>query len=208
MLMSRYSLLVIGILAVASVDVHAESRATVNANARGNRALDTGEYEEALKFYSEALKLAEKDDSLQYRAIAMYGLARANAHLCRVDAADQWFRDSISLRESLPDEPAIAWVTQNWLEYARFLYSRGRNNDAVSYFGRAVPVLEKMGIEEMDPIGYADMLDAYESAMLSIGMTAEAEAQAQRAAQIRQKYPDRQARFRPVPYPTHCEASS
>ncbi len=175
-----------------------------DANTRANDALDTGNYEEALRSYTQALDQAEDDGDEELRAMAMYGLARTSARLCRVTAAEKWFRDSIVLREAMPNQGGVPAI-QNYSEFARFLLSRGRPADAVEYFGRAVPKLEKMGFEKMDPIGYANYLDDYVGAMRSIGMERELEPYAAKAAKLRSKYPGRQADFRPEPYPVNCE---
>lgn len=192
-------------LLLAATAVTAQSRAVVSANAKGNRDLDTGRYEDALKNYTKALNRAEDEGDAQYQAMAMYGIARANARLCRTDIAEKWFRDSIALRETLPDQPEGAWLTQNYIEFARFLLSRGRTEEAARYFGQAIPKLEDMGIEQMDPIGYANLLDDYVAAMKSVGLVQESESFAARASDIRLKYPDRKADFRPLPYPINCD---
>ena len=100
------------------------------AISRGNLLFDESRYEDALKSYATALEEAEGKNNDEYRAIAMYGLARANAQLCRVAAAEKWFRDSIVLREAMPNQGGDP-VIQNYSEFARFLLSRGRPADAV-----------------------------------------------------------------------------
>jgi tetratricopeptide (TPR) repeat protein len=180
----------------------------VNANASGNRALDAGRYEVAIQSYEKALKLAEDAGDAQYRAMAMYGLARANAQLCRTKLAEKWFRDSISLSESIPDIPQSAFLTQNWIEFARFLSSVGRTEEAAAYFERAVPKLESMGIEQIDPIGYADLLDDVVAALIKIEKIEEAKMHTQRAADLRQSNPGRRAGFRAWPYSVACTADA
>ena len=177
-----------------------------DANTRANDALHTGNYEEALSSYTQALDQAEDEGNKEHRAMAMYGLARTNAQLCRVTAAEKWFRDSIVLREAMPDAGGVP-VIQNYSEFARFLLSTGRPADAVEYFGRAVPKLEKMGFEKMDPIGYANYLDDFVGAMKATGMDRELEPYAAKAAKLRSRYPGRQPDFRPEPYPANCEES-
>jgi tetratricopeptide (TPR) repeat protein len=208
MLNARALKLLLVILAISPAFAAAPSRAVVNANASGNRALDAGRYEVAIKGYEKALRLAEYAGDAQYRAMAMYGLARANARLCRTTPAEKWFRDSISLRESIPDIPQSAFLTQNWIEFARFLLSVGRAEEAAVYFERAVPKLESMGIEQIDPIGYADLLDDVVATLTKIGRTDEANKHAQRAAELRQNSPGRKAGFRALPYPVACTAEA
>ena len=205
---ARFLRMLIAMLAIGPAFAVAPSRAVVNANASGNRALDAGRYEAALKGYDKALRLAEDAGDAQYRAMAMYGLARANARLCRTSLAEKWFRDSISLRESIPDIPQSAFLTQNWIEFARFLLSVGRTEEAAAYFERAVPKLESMGIEQIDPIGYADLLDDVVATLIKIGKIEESNVHAQRAAELRQKNPDRKASFRALPYPVSCKAEA
>jgi tetratricopeptide (TPR) repeat protein len=190
-------------LALTPVVAGAQSRAVVNANAGGNRALDVGRYEVAIEKYEKARKLAEDAGDSQYRAMAMYGLARANARLCRVTLAEQWFRDSISLRETIADDPH-AFLTQNWIEFARFLLSIGRTEEGSEYFERAVPKLESMDIEKIDPIGYAELLDDLVAALVKTGKVEESKALVQRAAELRRRNPNRAAGFKPVPYPSSC----
>jgi tetratricopeptide (TPR) repeat protein len=176
--------------------------------AKGNRSLSAGQYDEALKAYSKALSRAESDKFAQTRAAAMYGLARTNARLCRVDTAEKWFRDSIALRETLPDVTGHAWLTQNYLEFARFLRSRGRTEEAVEYIARAIPMLDDLGLEYSDPIAYSEVLDDYAAALKTIGKDPESQAQADRAANLRREYPGRHAEFKPMPYPADCDAAT
>jgi len=200
---SSLQLLVVGFLLLPGF-AGAQSRALVNANESGNRALNAGRYEAALKSYEKTLKLSEDAGDTQYQAIAMYGLARANAQLCRATIAEKWFQDSISLRESIPDDPRRAFLTQNLIEYARFLISRDRPKEAIPYFERAVPMLEDMNIEQMDPIGYANLLDDLVAVQVAVGLIEESKRHALRAAELQQRYPGREPGFRPVPYPVSC----
>ena len=181
-------------LALTPVVAGAQSRAVVNANAGGNRALDAGRYAVALEKFENARKLAEDAGDARYRAMAMYGLARAYARLCRATLAEQWFRESILLREAIPDDPH-AFLTQNWIEFARFLVSIGRTEEASEYFARAVPKLESMGIEQIDPIGYAELLDDLVAAHVKIGKVEESKPHAQRAAELRRNNPGRCSRL-------------
>jgi tetratricopeptide (TPR) repeat protein len=174
-----------------------------DANQDGDQALDAGRFEDALRSYGKALTLAERAADAQYRAIAMYGLARANAHLCRTVPAEKWFRESIALRETLLDDGS-ATVTQNWLEFARFLRSAGRPEEAVPYFERAVRKLDSMHVERMDPIGYADVLDDFVVMLMSTGKIEESKPYGRRAAQLRLENPRRVANFQAVAYPTAC----
>jgi len=180
-------------------------RAAADDIDRGNRALGNGQYEHAVEAYGKALTKARGNEDQE--AMAMYGLARAQAQLCRDAAAEQSFRDSIAIREKTPDRQG-AWLTQNYLEFARFLAAKGRASEAVEYYGRAIPLVEALGIEQSDPIGYANVLDGYVAVLKSAGKEQQRLQYETKAAELRQKNPGRQAGFRPDRYPKDCAAAS
>ena len=69
-------------------------------------------------------------------------------------------------------------------------------------------MLEDMNIEQIDPIGYANLLDDLVAAQTEVGLNEESKRHALRAAELRQSYPGREPGFRPVPYPVSCETNS
>jgi tetratricopeptide (TPR) repeat protein len=183
---------------------------TVNAqphyqdvNWEGNEAYFSKNYKKALKLFNEALELSIKQDDKQYQAIAMYGLARTSAHLCKLEESEEWFLKSIRSRESLPDQTS-AHLTQNLLEYSRFLMAHNRDDEAIPYMDRAIPKLEELGIEDSDPIAYANFLNDYERILRSNGRSADAEKVSARATDLLSKYPNEKAKFTPEKYPVNC----
>jgi tetratricopeptide (TPR) repeat protein len=176
--------------------VHAQAR----ENQQGNDAYDAGKFALALERYQMARSRAEKAGDVQYRAMATYGMARASAQLCKMDEAIALFRESISIREGIPDDPDRAYLTQNWIEFGRFLVANNRTAEAAPYFAKAVPRLEALGIESSDPIAYAQFLDTYVAALKASGADASAEEWALKASAIRENNPGKFARFTPLPY--------
>ena len=176
----------------------------LRANADGNRAYLSGRLNEALSKYELSLKLATESGDKQYAVIAMYGLARTNAKLCNSALAEDWFKKSIAARESLPDE-RYARLTQNLLEFARFLLAQGRVAEAIPLMDRAVPLLEGLGVEKSDPIAYANFYVDYAAALKEAGRPADAAVASSQAARLRNANPGREARFKAETYPTDCK---
>jgi tetratricopeptide (TPR) repeat protein len=194
-----------GILYVAfSTGAHASTRAVINANAAGNRAYDARNFELALGRYRKALQLAEKSNDLEYRAIALYGMAQASAQLCKIAEADALFRQSIALREGFADH-ANAYITQNWIEYGRFLFTNNHPAEATTHFAKALPKLESLGIQKTDPIGYAEFLDTYVAALKAAADTELARTLELKASELRARYPGQVAHFKPDGYPADCK---
>lgn len=170
------------------------------ANYEGNVAYYANRFDEALAKYQSALTLAEQNGDKQYAAIAMFGLARTYAQLCQESDAENWFERSIAAREELPDIDH-AYVTQNLLEYGRFLVSKSRYSEAVTLYDRAMPLLHSLGAEWEDPLGYALVLDEYEVLLTSAGRTSDASAAAVKAKVLRDAFARWTPKFKPETYP-------
>lgn len=184
----------IGALALAS-----GAQAQAREHSQGNQAYDAGKYEQALEKFQKALERAKKSGDEPYRAMALYGMARASAQLCKVAEAEKLFRESIAVRENIPDDEK-AYLTQHWIEFGRFLVANDRYADAVPYFEKAVPRLEALGVEASDPIAYAQFLDTYVAALQASGADASAEEMTQKAKAIREKNPGKYAILRATVY--------
>lgn len=187
------------LFAIVSLVFATGVQAQARENNQGNAAYDAGKYQLALEKYQMALRRAERKGDLPHRAMATYGMARASAQLCKLDEAEALFRESIALREGIPDN-SNAYLTQNWIEFGRFLVANNRPADAVPFFAKAVPRLESLGIESSDPIGYAQFLDTYVAALKASGADASAEELTLKATAIREKNPGKYAKFMPLPY--------
>jgi tetratricopeptide (TPR) repeat protein len=201
--MKRTALLSFLFAAVCSNAALADYQQAARANAEGNREYFAARYTTALGKFEQALLKATEADDKQYQAIAMYGIARTNGQMCKLADAEKWFRESISLRETLPDDK-YARVTQNYLEFARFLLTYGRDKEAIPYIEKAIPNLEKLGIEVSDPIAFADLLVDYARSLRKLDQTSDAELVQSRATELRAKFPNRSAQFKPEKYPEKC----
>ena len=172
-------------------------------NCKGNKALDARNYQLAIDRYQASLIEAQKAEDRQYIAIAMYGLARANGYLCNFKKAEDWFLQSIAIRETLPGS-SEAYLSQNILELARLYLSAREWDKATIQFKRAIPLVEELGVETMDPIGYANVLEGYLDALVSVGDNAEAAQIRKKIEQLRNNPSTRMAGFKMRPYPTNC----
>jgi len=171
-------------------------------NAKANQAYFAGRYHDALEGFESARALAKSTVDGQYEAIATFGMARANVQLCHFNAASDLFKDSIRLRSSLPDIQ-FAKATQNLVEYARFLLSVKRPQEAIPLLERAIPDLETSGIATTDPIAYAEFFEDYAAALRGVGRdTASA---LTRAAKLRSDNPGKAAIFKPTPFHSGCK---
>ena len=192
------------IIAFASALVACASptpRSAASLNAQANQAYFSGKYSVALEGFEAARNAAKVTSDAQYEAIATFGMARANVQLCKFSAATELFQKSIQLRSAIPDI-RFAKVTQNLVEYARFLLSVNRPLEALPLMEQAIPDLEISGIANTDPIAYAEFFDDYSVALKAAGR--DSNGAIAKAAQLRSNNPGRTAQFRPTPLPSQC----
>jgi tetratricopeptide (TPR) repeat protein len=205
--MASYFSFICAIAAIPLVTCANDVPREQQANYDGNVAYHSKRYDAAIEDYKKSLSLADQAGDRQYAAIAMFGLARSYAQLCQVAEAEKWFKQSIAAREALPNIHH-AHLTQNLLEYARFLVGLGRYSGAATLYDRAIPMLESLGMEADDPLGYALVLDEYESLLKHTERASEASSVAARAKLLRETRTGRDPKFRPEAYPACVVASA
>ena len=87
---------------------------------------------------------------------------------------------------------------------ARFYYDHGQYAQAVPYFQRAIPLVEKGGAENQWPITFASVLDEYAVALRNTGREQEATTVSSRAQSIRDQHPGKQPEFILTRYNQNC----
>lgn len=179
----------------------AHAPTAINLNAFGNRYYYAGQYKEALTSYRTALNLAQKNGDAQYEAIALFGMARAHAQLCHASEAEKRFIQSIDARRKLPDLN-VAFLTQNLLEFGRFLRSQSRGTEAVVLFDEAIPILREQNFEARDPRGYALVLKEYEEMLCKVGRISEAKTMSEEALRLESEFQEVEPKFTPEGYPS------
>lgn len=107
-------------------------------------------------------------------AIALHNLALVKRDLCKLGEAEQLFRRALELREKNPGTPT-ANLTGTIFESAQLQYDRGHYAEATALMERGLPFIEQMGIERMDPTGFAHLLGQYADALRRVARTADAE---------------------------------
>ena len=105
-------------------------------------------------------------------------------YVCEYAQAEALLVESLRLEETL-GSPSPANLTKRLSELARLTYDEGKYGDAVGYYERAVPRLERMGVQQSDPLGYAAFLEDYVNSLKRVGRQEDATSIEARAAGIR-----------------------
>jgi len=146
----------------------------------GVDALSRGDLAAARVAFSRAhinAKLGHMGSEAEGQALSKLGVASGN--MCLHDEAEEAFLGAVAAYSK-------AYVGQPWrtfparVEVAQFSYDIGRYEKAVSYFEAAFAV-GGSNLEEVDPAGFAVLMDDYADALMHLGRGGE-EAQARAKA--------------------------
>src|SRR2546423_15195776 len=89
-------------------------------------------------------------------------------------------------------------------EMGRMNYDRKLYAQAIGYFARVEPEFERRQLDTQDPLGMADYLDEYATALEQTGKIDQAKSRRARAGELRQTFRGRQAHTEKTPYGTQC----
>ena len=98
----------------------------------------------------------------------LYEYARVTGYAGEYEESAKAFTDVLALIDQAKGEadklrpPALA-------EYARLLHDTGQHQKAVPIYDKATVALEAVGIESIDPLGYAALLDEYAKSLTVAG---------------------------------------
>jgi tetratricopeptide (TPR) repeat protein len=196
-----HAVLMLAALAVACAAPQGYHAAQYHFDA-GLRAEHRGNYTQARDHFEAALAQARIGGLPQdYISAATYNLGRMVGYTCDFAEADRLLRNALQLEETL-QYPDRGMITKRLSELARLAYDTGRVSESVSYYERAIPILEELEIARIDPIGYAILLEDYALSLEAAGASS-ADVRAE-AALLREMNPDKAPGFVPVYYRSVC----
>jgi tetratricopeptide (TPR) repeat protein len=134
---------------------------------------------------------------------ATYNLGRMAGYICDYAQAEKLLLESLALERGLK-MPDPGNITKRLSELARLYQDQGRFREAAAFYAQAVPELDRLGVSERDPIGYARYLEDYAESLAASGQVAEVVPIAARASELRTKHVTREASFTPIRYKEIC----
>lgn len=170
----------------------------------GLRAEAAGDYRGAHEAFRRALINAGSANARpEYVSAVKYNLGRMTGYLCDYTQAESILLDSLQTEQRLRSS-APGNITKRLSELARLTYDMGKYPESAAYFERVLPEIERLGVVEKDPVGFALFLEDYASALEKKGDASKAAEIAARAVELKAKHPGRAAGFTPVHYRDVC----
>lgn len=159
-----------------------------------------GDFTSAKEHYAKALvnaRLAKADSATL--SMLTYNYGRTAGYTCQLAEAEKHLLEALEMEKSISG-PESSISTMRLFELGRFYFDQAKYEKSVSFYAKGIPAVEKLGISHSDPIGFADALDEYSTALAQSGKTAEASTAKQQANQLREKNKGAKAGFVPVRY--------
>jgi len=135
-------------------------------------------------------------------AMLTYDCGRTSEYVCDFPDAEKYLLKSLELQEQVGDPDGTALVPRI-MELARLYSDQGNYAESAKYFAMGLPMLDKLGAEQHDPLAYADALDEYGDMLAHLGRDADASAQRAKALSIRANNPNAKKGF----VPARCKAT-
>lgn len=181
--MKKIKFLVLTIIVVSFIGCAApinQYNAINYANSAHNYS-NSGDWDMARRHWARAAhnsELGGMDKDVQ--AVYYYELGRASGVTCFYDKAEEYLNKAYEL-----DSKVGGPVHMSLVELFRLNLDQEKYNEAVSYFRRALPELEKIYSEREAPSEFLKLLEEYSVALDGNGNTQEAEEIRVRAEEVR-----------------------
>ena len=167
-------------------------------NREALKAESENKWDAAAKRYFLALQNAGwANEGKGVRSDFHYKLGRALGATCQFEKSEQNLTEAYSLNPRMPQ--ALA-------ELGRLKLSQNKLADALGYFQRAVPEMDKANAGNNDPIGYAEILDDYKAVLAKSDKSSEAASVAKQAESLRAANVGKTATMLKPPYGGQCPA--
>jgi len=168
------------------------------------RAQKAGDWENAQNYWSRAIVNAQLAGATPSQLAALnYEYGRSSGAVCDYAEAERALKAAYDL-DNQSGGPAFMAL----FELARLNLDQKKFVEAINYFDRAFQIAEEKGVSKASPIGTAEALEEYSSALNKVGKSSESETAATRAAMLRRANPVGHSITDRTPYGRHCPSKA
>lgn len=175
-------------------------RVASNYERVGAAAQARGDWDAARRAYARSATNADlASSSPQKRAVFHYEYGRSLGATCFFNEAEH----ELNLAYDF-DKQAGEPLYLSLVELGRLTLDQQKYPQAVSYFERALPELDRANAAKDAPMAYANILDEYASALSGVGRKQDSSAATKRASELRGANPKGFSITDRTPYGKHC----
>ncbi len=159
-----------------------------------------GDYDSARNQYAQTLMRARRAGA-DGATLSMltYNYARNSGYACHLDDAEKYLLEALELEKGVTG-PESGISSMRMFELARLYFDQGNYASSAKYYSLGVPIVERLGANNSDPLAYSDALDEYAVALNRIGKTLEGSQIAAKALAARDQHAGSTRQFVPIKY--------
>ena len=169
----------------------------------GLQAEEAGDYELARENYRRAFINAQVGSlGPAHESQALYNYARMTGFLCNFEEAEETFLEALKLEEkkSGPDRQ----ISNRLFMLAQLKFDKHKYDEAIIYFEQVIPIMEKLGDDREDPVGFSYILDNYAASLIKSNQKEKSIIYQERAKELRLNNSGRSENCQPVSYNRTC----
>ena len=148
-------------------------------------------------------KLAEarrrSDTRSDELAMLSYEYGRTSGVLCDWVTAEDSLQEAYELDRSTDGPTHMALI-----ELARVHLAQQQYAEARRFFEQAFPALERINADQVDPLGYVDIVEEYSAVLSRLGESTLAQEWRSQAASVRESAGDAESETEITPYGAYC----
>lgn len=166
-------------------------------------AMKSGDWFGARMYFGRAIQNAKVGGvDTKSMAVLWYEYGRSSGVICDWVEAERGLDEAYKL-----DSETQGPVYMSLYERGRMHYDRKQYTKAVEYFARTNAEFDKarFNFDTADPLGYADYLEEYSDALEKTGNVNDAKKHRDRAVELRNTFPGKEAHTEKTPYGTQCK---
>jgi tetratricopeptide (TPR) repeat protein len=180
---------------------------SINANKyydSGLAAEQSKSYTQAKEMYYRALVNARSGNATkEYVSATLYNYGRMLGFTCDYTHAVEAVKESLAIEKGI-SPVNNSNIAKRLSELGYLAIALGLNAEAATNFSEATPLLEKYGVIESDPIGYAKYLEIYAGALKSSVQPEKAKEISSKSENLIIQHAELKQQFTPVNYQAEC----
>lgn len=167
---------------VTQVSANPINRKNASKHAQAaSHAAKSGDWDVARRHWAKAVKNGELGGIPEkHQAIFYYEYARAAGITCFFDISETYLIKAYELDKKIGGPTFLSLV-----ELFRLNLDQKKYNEAVTYFKKALPVLEKINAPSQSPAEFSKLLDEYAVALEGVGKQEEAKKVKERSTEVK-----------------------
>ena len=159
-----------------------------------------GDYQSAKEQYAKALvnaKLGGGEPALI--SMLTYNYGRMLGLTCQYEESEKNLLEALNIEKSVSGSDS-GTISMRLFELARLDHDNNKYEKSIPYFEEGIPIVEKLGIERSDPIGYSLILEIYKDSLSQLNQSDKVNQIQMKIDKLKSDNPGKTPGYEPISY--------